>query len=552
MSQTTQNHQQNIFEIIEDRLIPDRKAKQIRGEVFTPINLVNEMLFGLRKSVIKKFEGELPKIHTKEYYQLIWGLDAEGNIFDDDEDDRIGGIPLSLFRDSETKWLDPANGIGNFPVAAFYMLDYQLNKHGKETRLKGDSNAAKRRKHIIEKMLFMIELNKENTNIAKKIFKLIDPDSNPKIFCANTLNLTDDTLLSLMGVNRFDIIMGNPPYNSGGVKASGVVDADYESIWTHFLYKTTKPFPGCLNLLNPDGYLCFIHPSSWLNHKSKMAAWNKKVLPYHLPFIRMYTDAQTNELFSGGGAIRTAYYILQNRPQTPEQPILLLDTNNTIDKIDRRIFEHQNEFTIYSSNNGLIYKTFHKLKPIGSIDGYLKTDGKLKKDIPPGKYPYIASHTEKGIYVCKANQPFLFMNTPKIIIKGTRHLYFIEDYSGKYGVFGNEGSYFIDTIQHLKRFSKFLNTNLVKIILESTKKNQANIDSNCIPDIREYSGEISDKALCEFLGIDYEYVKNYKKFPLNNQQLFKETKGCKSSQTKTKEKSKPIQSKNTTKKRRSK
>ena len=86
INQNTQKEQTNIFEIIEDRLIPDKEAKQMRGEVFTPINLVNEMLFGLRKSAIKKLEGDMPDIKSKEYYKFIWGLDEEGNIFDDDED----------------------------------------------------------------------------------------------------------------------------------------------------------------------------------------------------------------------------------------------------------------------------------------------------------------------------------------------------------------------------------------------------------------------------------------------------------------------------------
>ena len=126
MAETAKRYN-SIIDIIDKRLIPDDVAKKLRGEVFTPLNLVREMLLGIRKGSKKADESE------------IWGIDKEGNFFDDDENDRIGGIPLAIWRDPETKWLDPANGIGNFPVIAFYMLDYQLGKHGPKG-FKGDDN----------------------------------------------------------------------------------------------------------------------------------------------------------------------------------------------------------------------------------------------------------------------------------------------------------------------------------------------------------------------------------------------------------------------------
>ena len=170
----------SILDIIDKRLIPDVLAKKERGEVFTPLDLVREMLFGLRKSNVEKEKSE------------IWGIKEE-KFFDDDEDNRVGGIPLGVWRDPETKWLDPANGIGNFPVVTFYMLDYQLGKHG-PAKFKGDGNKDKRRKHIIENMLYMIELNKGNINTSRKIFEKIAPGVKANICCANTLEMTDDRL----------------------------------------------------------------------------------------------------------------------------------------------------------------------------------------------------------------------------------------------------------------------------------------------------------------------------------------------------------------------
>ena len=190
----------SILDVIDARLIPDAEAKKARGEVFTPLELVREMLFGLRKSDLER------GVNT------IWGVNEKGEFFDDDENNRVGGIPLEIWRDPDTKWLDPANGIGNFPFIAYYMLDYQLDKHGKDASLKGSENKLKRRKHIVKNMLYMIEINKGNVNTSRKIFKQLVPSVDANIICANSL-LYADKLNKIFGITIFNVIMGNPPFN---------------------------------------------------------------------------------------------------------------------------------------------------------------------------------------------------------------------------------------------------------------------------------------------------------------------------------------------------
>lgn len=184
-----------ILEIIQSRLIPDEQAKKDRGEVFTPLPLVREILYGLRKEPLEKGIKE------------IWGVDANDNPIEDNSQ-RVGGVPLDLWTNPESKWLDPANGIGNFPYIAFQMLDFKLSK------IKSYEDKTLRRKHIVEKMLFMIEIDKGNVNTSFKIFEELSPGSKPNICCADTLQLKDETLNSRFGINRFDIIMGNPPFNA--------------------------------------------------------------------------------------------------------------------------------------------------------------------------------------------------------------------------------------------------------------------------------------------------------------------------------------------------
>jgi type I restriction-modification system DNA methylase subunit len=211
----------NVLNIIDKRLIPNEAAKKARGEVFTPLTLVREMLFGLRKSALATGKTE------------VWGVDNDGRCKEEDPSNRVGGIPLDVWRDPDTKWLDPANGIGNFPVVTFYMLDHQLGHHG-PSKYRGEANKKYRRKHIVENMLYMIEINKGNVNTARKIFEQMVPGATANICCADTLTMTDDKLKEVFGVNRFDVVMGNPPFNDN-LQDNPVGHAQDTELWGEFV-----------------------------------------------------------------------------------------------------------------------------------------------------------------------------------------------------------------------------------------------------------------------------------------------------------------------------
>ena len=71
--------------------------------------------------------------------------------------------------------MDPSTGIGNFSIVVYYKLMESLKN------VSGYKNKDIRSKHIIEKMLYMVELNPANVKICKKIFRLIDPNAKPNI-----------------------------------------------------------------------------------------------------------------------------------------------------------------------------------------------------------------------------------------------------------------------------------------------------------------------------------------------------------------------------------
>ena len=85
------------------------------------------------------------------------------------------------FMSRSTTFLDPASGVGNFGVVLFFHLMKELKS--------SISSENARAKHIIEKMIFMVEINKNNVTTCKKIFKQLCPVAVPNIHEGDFLSL---------------------------------------------------------------------------------------------------------------------------------------------------------------------------------------------------------------------------------------------------------------------------------------------------------------------------------------------------------------------------
>lgn len=188
-----------LLELINDCLKPKQIEKKKFGEVFTPMKLVNEML---------------------------------------------DKLPEEVWTHEEYKWFDPATGMGNFPIAVYLRLFESL-----KDKIPNDK---KRKRHIIENMLYMSELNKKNCYIVEQIFN-IHKKYKLNLYNGDTLKL--DTK-KIFGFEKFDVVMGNPPYQMND--DLGNRKAKNHSLYVLFMEQGIK-------LLNASRYLLFITPSSWLS-----------------------------------------------------------------------------------------------------------------------------------------------------------------------------------------------------------------------------------------------------------------------------------------------
>jgi site-specific DNA-methyltransferase (adenine-specific) len=191
---------EEVLNILSKNLVPKDFEKNVFGEVFTPIHFVEKM------------------------------LDA---------------LPASVWKDKSLTWFDPACGIGNFPIVVYYRLMKTLDK----TIISDKA----RSKHIIEKMLFMNELNKKNVVLYKKLFAMIDPEAKP--------NISNKDFLEVSG--KYDIIVGNPPYNEARVK-----ETSDQPLYSKFIVKA----------IEMTDKLLFVVPSRWFSGGKGLDEFRKSML----------------------------------------------------------------------------------------------------------------------------------------------------------------------------------------------------------------------------------------------------------------------------------
>jgi hypothetical protein len=468
---------QTVLEYIRDHLTPKTEERHKYGEVFTPMHLVHEMLDTL------PYEGA----------RNVWN-------------------------NPDLKWLDPANGMGNFPIAVFLRLYYGFRtKEGKYIEEgEGEYNPGltkvipdndKRRKHIIKNMLFMVELNSKNIAISKILFKKLAPDVEPNIIQMHKTNgfLADVEMKFPNGTfGEFDIVMGNPPFQTGAVKSvgtnatkkfrkdTGLSTGLNKNLWIPFATKAIK-------LLTKNGYLLFIHPIGWFKPDGLKPQFDlhRLLLSKQIVKIRIYKNSQAGKIFGGFGAISMAYYLLQNKSITTETEII-----NIIDKKEKVLLSEKSVLIL--AYNTILNKIINKGNILNNTEDFKQKSLALTDCDDDGKYKNIQKITEDGnIIIIKSNKKMEYHDQPKLYIDGINYPRCFHDKHGEYGIIDQNQFYIVG--DNLDKQAEYFNTKLSALLLRYIKYRQDFIEPRYYPDVRTLPiDEITDKTLADYFGFTKE------------------------------------------------
>lgn len=398
----------------------------------------------------KKIEQYLPVRQEKK--------DKNGEVFTPIEliEEISEHLPRSVWKNPELKWLDPANGIGNFPMVVYKKLLEEL-PDSYEGENGSYSNENGKKKHIIENMLYMIEIDPANVRISRRIF-----GQNANISCADFLEQEEKWKKDFNGVDKFDVIIGNPPFNvTVGEKRFG----SGRTLWDKFILKS-------FTILNKNGFLCFINPQNWrglgLLHNIWDLLSSKKII-----YLHIYDEKTGKGLFNVSQSFDL--YVIQNK-ENDNYKSTIIDEHNEKHMLDLSKLpflpnSNINEILklLTSEENGLDinYGTqYHTSKP------YVK---KQKSD--EYKYPIANNINSDGIEFLYTNDNTKnFFGMPKVIVSVGRYPYPYNDYDGKYGI--SQGGFGIPITSKKQGddIIKAINSDKFQQILKSTKWGAFQID----------------------------------------------------------------------------
>lgn len=392
-------------------------------------------------------------------------------------------IPEKFYKNPDLRWLDPGCGTGNFSIILYYKLLDGLKDVIKDIE--------ERKRHIIEKMIYMVEIQSKNITVLKSIF-----GDSANIYYENFLDYRE---------KDFDIIIGNPPFNfMGQIKvptSNSNKKNDGTTIWPEFIIKS-------ISLLKPEtGMLCVFIPSIWLKPDKKMMY--DYLLQYKIEWLNCFTNTSTNQIFKGKAQTPSCYFLLTKT----ETDNIITIYDNSIKKyifykhISNRpipIFGQEvcKKIQILGLETLKVIKT--NMPPKGVIISKTKTEGyfcnirtcKLKNNIPELEVDY-------------SNKRLKYAGTPKLVLAHKMYGFPYLDISGNYGI-SNRDNYVIikDNISDLIKIQKFLSTNTALYLFETTRYRMKYLEKyafNIIPDIsllEDFPEEINDDTVAEYFKFD--------------------------------------------------
>jgi hypothetical protein len=210
----TMDNSQELSLLIDKYLIPHELERKKNAEISTPISLRKEML------------DKIPINRWCEYYKV------------EDNGDWTLVLP---------KVFEPCCGKGGFVIDIVGRLVNGLKEYIPDEK--------ERYKTVLEKCLYFGDINPVNIFITRL---LLDPygEYNLNYYEGDTLKLD---IKKEWGIDRFDMVIGNPPYNKGGVRShtGKKLGKENKTIWPLFISYS-------LQRLKYNGILAFVTPLSWL------------------------------------------------------------------------------------------------------------------------------------------------------------------------------------------------------------------------------------------------------------------------------------------------
>lgn len=382
---------------IEERLTPRKKEKKQFGEVFTPLWLVERM---------------------------------------------INKVPEEFWEDQTNKILGPSAGMGNFQVGLYYKLMGSLKSK--------IPNEEKRRKHILENMLYMIELNPDNKELLENV---LNPERKYKLnsICGDFLKI--DVIKDFGLKEPFDLVIENPPYQKD---ARDVRKGGYggRSLWDKFVIKS-------LEILKNKGYMVMIHPSSWRKPEHEM--WDI-ITKNNILYLEIHSKKDGEKTFNA--STRYDWYVVEKIPN--KSKTIVVDERGQTSKIDLSKWNFLPNYMIKEMEQ--IINPNKGIEVIYSASSYETRKKWISKDkTSEFKYPVVHSMNQKGLDIIYSSEDKGHFGIKKVILSFNEKQYPYNDYRGEYGMSQIAYGIPIKSKEEGEQIIKAIQSPFIEQIIKATK-----------------------------------------------------------------------------------
>jgi hypothetical protein len=276
MSLDRDKKRMTILSLLDKDLNLFKRIKALTDKNIGKMDHIKDIILMLREYV------KVGEVEKKKFGEVMTPLELVKEM--------LATLPEEVWSNPNLKWLDPANGTGPYPIMVIYKLMNGL--------VEWEPDAEKRYKHIVENMIYVCELQPKNMFLY---MCAIDP------FDAYKLNIYTGSFLeegfdyhmkNVWGLDKFDIVMGNPPYQEQkpGFRKT-------QPLWNLFVEKG-------LSLLKENGYLSLVHPDTWRGLGDGFKQVGRLLKSKDILYLKVHDRTKGVEFF--GAQTSFDFYCLRN------------------------------------------------------------------------------------------------------------------------------------------------------------------------------------------------------------------------------------------------
>lgn len=364
-------------------------------------------------------------------------------------------IPKEHYQNPELRWLDIGAGNGAFSLNLFQRLLNDLSSV--------IPNIETRKTHIIENMITMCEIYPPHIEKLKSLFHK-----------ANII--TSDFLFLLTNLSKFDIIIGNPPYNINGQQKTPTNKSlkksnDGKQAYVAFINKS-------LSMLNDNGILSLIVPTLWMK-PDKAGLYDTLINNnFSIKKLSCLSTSESQKEFLYQAQTPTCFFYGQKGKRLSSIPIY--------DKIHQKYIDYfiRPNYPIPTHGINIINKLLYYVDQIGHLKVY-KSNNEKKNSLTDKKNSILLEKNTifeniKTVNLSKKT-PFLitnysnvkqaFSNQPKLVLAHKMYGFPYLDISGIYGI-SSRDNYIISSndysVKELQQIQAFLSTKTALFIFSTT------------------------------------------------------------------------------------